>query len=384
MTDDQDRSSRSSTEPSGQTGRGPVDPNAAFDSPPPPPPNPQHYAYPYPPPQQQKRGVFGILGKVMGAIGVGLVLIAVGYYIAMFAVFAQQGQVREIVYQPGTTGEKIAIIPVEGTIAPETAEFVRRAAQRATRDPAVKAVILRVESPGGFVGPSEQIHHFIQQLRAEKGVPIIASYGSVAASGGYYVSAHADRILAQPTSATGSIGVIVMAATINELLTEKLGIQPEVIVAPGSPDKDLANDPFHPFTEEDRQYIRQMLQAQYDRFVEIVRTGRGETMSEEQLATATTGRVFLAEEALELKLIDEIGYLSDAIRVARDESTITADDPQVVIYRPPMGLLAAFGGVELTQPQPQASPLKLDGQSLRQLLIEFTQPQTMYLMRMRP
>ena len=351
--------------------RPPVNTEGVFNPPPPPP------SYQYQAPRRESRGLFWMIGKLFGAISIAFVLIAIGYYGALATVFSGGGKVSTELYRAGEGMEKVAIIPVEGLIEPDTASFVHDAVETVLADETIKAVVLWVDSGGGFVGPSEQIYHSIKRLK-DRGLPVVASYGSVAASGGYYVSCHADLIYAQPVAITGSIGVIAQLMTFEELLTEKLGINPLVVTAAGSPDKDTANTVLRSWTDTDRSELEHTLNAMHDRFREVVETGRVRegVMSAEQLASVTTGRAYMAEEAVENKLIDKIGYLSDAIHAARDRGNITAENPPVVRYGVPLGVLSAIG-IHATPP---AEPLaQLDGKKLRKLMIELGTPEAMFL-----
>jgi len=370
MNHDNDSSNQRPDAEGSSSQRPPVDTEGVFNAPPPPP------AYNYPPQRRESRGLFWMIGKLFGAVSIALVLIAIGYYGALATVLSGGGKVASELYRAGEGAERIAIIPVEGLIDADTASFVHDAVETALADETVKAVVLWVDSGGGFVGPSEQIHHSIKRLKAA-GLPVVASYGSVAASGGYYVSCHADEIFAQPVCVTGSIGVIAQLMTFEELLTEKLGINPLVVTAAGSPDKDTANTVLRSWTEKDTNELKHTLDAMHYRFVTVVKAGRVRdgVMSEQQLAEVTTGKAYMAEEAVAAKLIDKIGFLSDAIDAARDRAGITAETPPVVRYGVPMGLLSAIG-VHATRP---IEPLnELDGRKIRKLMTELGTPEAMF------
>jgi protease-4 len=177
-------------------------------------------------------------------------------------------------YQDGRSA-KIAVIPIEGIIDGDMSAFARDAVDHAL-DKNFDAVILRVDSPGGGVASSDRIWYEVERLK-KAGVPVVASYGGVAASGGYYVSCGADYIVAEPTCITGSIGVIAQVLTLEGLMN-KIGIEPVTLVATGSPRKDVANDIFHTWNEDDRQTVVTMLDAAYGTFVNRVSTGRAKTL----------------------------------------------------------------------------------------------------------
>lgn len=356
------------------SGRPPIDTGGVFSAPPPPPGYP-----PYVAPPRERRGVFAVLGKVIGAVSVALVLIALGYYGALATVLAGRGKVATELYRAGAGLEKIAIIPVEGLIMPETAGFIHDAVDTALADPNVKAIVLWVDSGGGLVGPSEQIYHEISRLKTA-GLPVVAAYGSLAASGGYYVSCQADYIIAQPVCVTGSIGVIAQLMTFEDLLTKKLGIEPVVMAAAGSPDKVVANQVFRSWDQADRDELQHTLNAMYRRFVTVVEAGRVKNgpMTPEQLERVTTGRAYMAEEAVadDHKLIDAIGYLDDAIEAARTRAGLSEARPPVVRYGVPKGVSVSISRADAPSPPTLA---ELDGRKIRRLMMELGTPEAMYL-----
>lgn len=342
-------------------------------------------AYPPPPPPAAPRarprtGVFTLLSKFMGVVAVALFFIAVGYYGAMAIVFSDAGNgVSTRVYQPGDKQKIIAVVPIEGMIDGEKAEFVRRAMRSIERDDRVVAVVLRVDSPGGGTGPSEKIYHLISRFREESGKPVVASYGAMAASGGVYISAQADYIYAQPTCVTGSIGVFAPIFTYEGLI-EKIGVEERWMEASGSPAKTRGSNVFRAWDERDMAVWQKMLDASYERFHDIVAAGRGDVMSEADLAQATTGAVFLAEQAVELHLVDEIGYLDDAIADARARAAV-AVQPLVLEYGPPKTLLQQLGVQAPARSGVSVQLNELSGDQVRRILLELGTPRMMYLYR---
>ena len=214
------------------------------------------------------------------------------------------------------SNDHIAILPVEGVIDETRAAFVRDAVDGLLEDRRLRAVVLRVNSPGGGVTASDQIWYEVGRLRA-RGVPVIASFGGVAASGGYYAACASDEIFAERTTITGSIGVIAQVLTLGDML-EKIGVEPVTLVADGSPDKATGNDIMRRWTDDDRAQLGVILNDAYDVFAERVRDGRGERLTAEGSDRAVTGSVFTGPRAMELGLVDAIGYLDDAL--ARAES----------------------------------------------------------------
>lgn len=337
---------------------------------------PPHYAYPYPPPPAEKKpGFLGNITKLGGLVTVCLLLFLVGFYAALF-VTASDGGPRAVPYRDGKGPERIAIIPVEGMIDSTTTTFVRRAVNDVLDDPTVKAVVLRVESPGGGATASDEILHELGRLRTERGLPIVASYGDYAASGGYFVSCQADRIYAQPTTVTGSIGVIAPFFTVHGLL-EKLGVEPQIMTSTAATSKDTASM-FRPWNEADREEVRKLLDAVQARFVEVVVKGRQNVLNAEEVMKLANGGVFTAAESLDNKLIDEIGYIDAALDHARELAGIAEAEPPVVKYQLPGGFFDVLG---MSAAAPKRSLLNLDAATIRHTAAELSVPQLMMMPR---
>lgn len=319
--------------------RGPVDASAAGGPPPPPPPGQPPYAY-YPPPQQ--KSCFGSLKRIGISVLVSLLLLSIvgNIYFGLILSATLGGQLREGIYQKGDTQYTITILPVEGMINDEQAAFTRRAWLRLRENPPT-AVVLRVNSGGGGVSASDEM---LRQLKAFKtehpDVPIVASFGPVAASGGYYVAASADEILAERTTITGSIGVLGQVLTFEGTLT-LLGVEPVVLTADGSPKKDIANNIFRDWTERDRRALSNLLNHAYEVFVDVVHEGRSQALGQnaptmDQVREIASGETYTAEQAQQIKLIDGVGYLTDAIDAAAKRAGVPAGvEPHVTrIARP--------------------------------------------------
>lgn len=205
-------------------------------------------------------------------------------------------------------GDRVAVITVEGTItdAREVIEQLHR-----YRDlPNVKAVVLRVNSPGGAVAPSQEIYQEILKFRRETGKPVVASLGSVAASGGYYIAAAADRIVANPGSITGSIGVLMQIPNVGGLL-QKVGIKTTVIKS--GENKDLGSIT-RELTESERRILQEVMDDVHGQFIDAVAAGR--RLERARLLPLADGRIFSGRQALGLGLVDELGDLPDAIQRA--------------------------------------------------------------------
>jgi len=249
--------------------------------------------------------------------------------------------------------EGVAIVRVEGPImdSSQTVEELQTFAD----DPLVKAIVVRIDSPGGGVAPSQEIYNAVKRVRKEQNKTVVASMGTVAASGGYYIAVATDRILANPGTLTGSIGVIMQMANFQELL-EKIGVK-SVVVKTGK-FKDLGS-PFRPMVEEDRQLLESVMNDTLSQFIEAVADGRSMDSAEvEQLAD---GRVFTGRQAQSVLLIDEIGDLHDAINLAGELSGIEGT-PRVLETTKPFSfqefLESTFlGGVRSLAPSRFSAPL---------------------------
>jgi protease-4 len=281
------------------------------------------------------------VGIVAGAFFVGILFGAV----AALAPSEGTGLPLESVVRDGTGGDKIAIIAVEGAIDNQSSDEVTSAVAHVLADSDVRGVVLRVDSPGGAVSPSDRIWRDIERLRS-RGLPVVASYGGVAASGGVYISCGADHIVCEPTSVTGSVGVIASVLTFGGLM-EKVGVEPVTIVASQSPRKDDANDPYRVWEASDRAVVQGMLDSSYDLFVDRVMAGRtGKASNPDKLRSVLDGRIFTADEALDVGLVDSVGYLDDAIAEVERQTGLTPGSASVVRLFEPRSLFGdGFLGV---------------------------------------
>lgn len=281
-----------------------------------------------------------------------------------------------------STGDKIAVIPLSGPITAGgtfslfgtviTSQLVRTQLARAEEDSSVKAVVLQIESPGGAVAPCQEILEEIEKIRQSK--PVVVSMRSEAASGGYYISAKADRIVALPGTLTGSIGVIAQIPNVKGLY-DKLGIEMQTFK--GGKYKDMYSG-LRELTAEEKGIMQQLVDEYYEQFVEVVAEGRG--LSKEKVRSLATGQLYTGAEAKELGLVDELGGLDTAIDLAAELAGITA--PKVEYYRHEPSLLESLLGMNLGDlvNLAQMRLLGLDGQDI--ILLETlnrTYPQPQYL-----
>jgi len=235
--------------------------------------------------------------------------------------------------------DKIAVITVEGTIL-EGRGFVKRQIDRVAKDDDVKAVVLRVNSPGGTVTGSDYIFHHLKKMLAERQIPMVVSMGSLAASGGYYISmAVGDRpesIFAEPTTWTGSIGVMIPHYNVAKLM-EEWGVEQDSVVSHrlkgmGSITRKM--------TPEERTIFQALVDASFTRFKNIVKEGRARFRRDPAaLDKVATGQVFTAEQAVENGLVDKVGFLEDAVDQAIKLAGLSSDEVRVIDYKPEFSLL---------------------------------------------
>lgn len=200
-----------------------------------------------------------------------------------------------------------------------------RALERAEKDRSIDAVVIRIDSPGGSAAASQELHAQVLRLK-QAGKKVVASFGDVAASGGYYVGVAADRIVAQPATVTGSIGVIAQVPNLEELY-RKIGMSEQIFKS--GPHKDMMS-PSRPVTPEEAQIMQGIVDDTYNQFVEAVATGRH--LPQDKVRLLADGRIYTGAQARELQLIDELGGLRDAINLAAKLAGIK-EEPQVIEYR---------------------------------------------------
>jgi protease-4 len=236
-----------------------------------------------------------------------------------------EDKLQEVVLVPGESKDKVLMIDIDGTIsaALETSFFSREKSvvarvferlERAAADPSVKAVILRLDTPGGEVTASDIVYHEILRFKERTGRPVIGLMMSVAASGGYYIASACDVIIAHPTTLTGSIGVLSIFPSVESLMA-KVGVK--VAVIKSDPAKD-SGSPFRDMTEDEKKLFQGIIDEYYEGFLAVVAKGRKGRIPEAELRTIADGRVYTAPQALKLGLIDAVGYFEDAFAKARD------------------------------------------------------------------
>jgi protease-4 len=241
----------------------------------------------------------------------------------------------------GERGPKILLVKIEGVISlrepePEvirpvqdsTVSRVREVLERARRDPQVSALVLRIDSPGGTATASDVVYQEILRFKRETGVPVVAHMIGMATSGGYYVAMAADRVVANPTTVTGSIGVIFMGVNVVGLM-DKLGIENQTLTAGAEKD---AGSPLRRMSPAERAHLQSVLDQLHLRFQHVVAAGRP-GLDRAQVAKLSDGRIYTAVQAQELGLVDEVGDLEHSLELARESAGLT--EARVVTYHRP-------------------------------------------------
>lgn len=237
--------------------------------------------------------LFGLLISGVVALGLGLLFLASTFF------FKEE---RGLPF-----GNRIGVIPIRGFIA--DSKSVVDQLKKYRKDDRVKAIILRIDSPGGGTAASQEIYREVQRTVSKK--KVVVSMGNVAASGGYYVALAADKIVANPATLTGSIGVILDLPNFKELL-KKIGVSRETVKS--GTYKDIGS-PVRAMTPEERRLLQEVIDNVYHQFVEVVVKGR--RLTREQVEKIADGRIFTGEQAKRLGLIDELGSFEDAVDLTK-------------------------------------------------------------------
>lgn len=282
-------------------------------------------------------------------------------------------KLQEKTYRSGNKTSRVLLLRCEGVImnggsagllgtpSPSMVKRIKNSLIRAAKDDTIKAVVLRVDSPGGGVTASDQIYNAILKYKKATNKPVIVSMGGICASGGYYVSAPADWIFCEPTTITGSIGVIMQGMNFSKLF-DKYGIQ-DVSITSG-PNKALLNSSA-PIDEQHLKILQTTVDSMYGRFVEIVATGRKLSKEEIKAKNIADGRVFTADQAVELKLVDQIGYLEAALEEAKKRAGDSGAHVFEYVSQPTfLDLFQAKAGVNV-----QVGPKELSVQGPRYLYL---------------
>ena len=256
-------------------------------------------------------------GRLVRALGVTALVFAGCFALVLgVLVFGEPGV-------PSFGGNRIALVEIEGLIV--DADRVVHELDDYGDDPTIRAIVVRIQSPGGVVGPTQEIYDAILRI-SRRGKPVVASMGSVAASGGYYLASAATHIVANPGTLTGSIGVIMQLAEIQGLL-QKVGVRYEVIKSGKFKDSGSFA---RPMTPEERAVLQAVLDDMHDQFVTAVADGR--RIGKERVRALADGRVYSGRMAKDLRLVDSLGGLDEAIRIAGEMGGVSGK-PHIVRAR---------------------------------------------------
>jgi protease-4 len=265
--------------------------------------------------------------------------------------------------------EKVAIISVKGLILGGDNTFVKRQIDQAGKDKTIKAIVLRIDSPGGTVSGSDYYYHHLRKLAEGSKVPMVVSMGAEAASGGYYIAMAVgpvpDVIFAEPTTWTGSIGVIIPHYNLGQLLG-KCGVEEDSVVSGALKNMGSLS---RPMTDAERKIFQSLVDDSFRRFKSIVQHGRPKLTRPADLDHVATGQVFTAEQAKQNGLVDQIGFLEDAVERAITLARIDPDQARVIKYEPEPSLFGSMLGFEA----------KRGGVDLPELVADLTSPQAYYL-----
>jgi len=280
--------------------------------------------------------------KVVAGLIVGAALLSI-IFVALYGTDGDNNY-----YGQDSTGRSVGVIQINGMIvsgadssslftAVAGSEVIMEQLRRAADDPSIKAVVLRLNTPGGSAAASQEIALEIDRLR-QSGKKVVASMGDVAASGGYWIACRCDKIVANPGTMTGSIGVIMETQNLQGLY-DKLGIDP--VVFKSGPHKDMGSSS-REVTEQEQQIFQGMIDDIYQQFVETVAEGRG--MDQKRVRELADGRVFTGNQALEIGLVDDLGNYYDALALAAKLAGISGD-PEVIKLSPESPWWGKLGGV---------------------------------------
>lgn len=285
--------------------------------------------------------------------------------------------VKETVKENGT-GKKIASIPLEGVIQDEDTDSILSVGdnsyqefltmlEHAAEDKAVDGIVIEVDSPGGGVVESAEIHEKIKEAQEEHDKPVYISMGNMAASGGYYVAAPADKIVAHPATTTGSIGVIMESINFSEL-ADDLGVDFNTIKS--GKHKDIMSEK-REMTDEEHDILQTIIDENYDEFVDVIADGRD--MDEDKVRELGDGRIYTGKQAEDNGLVDELGSFDDTVDMMADENDWK--NPKVVEYDIGIGGFDSIADATAAKWMGEDS----DVQAVKELMKESDSPRAMYL-----
>jgi protease-4 len=361
-------------------GQGPIDPRGSMSGPPAMPPGqpmmPPPMPYPpmmmFPPPPRGggfAKAIFVTLATTIFGLSLTLNI----YLLLMTGLMSGSAStmLHSTVEQDGEVDQQIAVVPVRGLIVDETYRQFDKWLTSIEDDSNVKAVVIDVDTPGGEVTASDQIHRRLIDFKARRKLPIVVAMGGMGTSGGYYVSANADWIIAQPTTLTGNIGVRWDRLSLAKM-AEKVGVEDNSLHSTGA-DFKTAGSMWKTETPEQTAYLTGLIDEAFRIFKKVVADGRGAKLKQ-SIDSIANGKVYTAGEAKELGLIDQVDYFDAALAKAKSMAGLSS--PQVVRYSRPPSFFESLGAESSL-----ASQLKLDTSGLkvdRKALENLAAPRMMY------
>ena len=317
--------------------------------------------------------MFGRFGKWLLLAFVVAVMVAVGFYSSYQSYFSPADMPQEKYHSLSKTAlQKIAIIDISGAIFDGEDSFAKKQIDRVREDDSVVGIVARINSPGGTVTGSDYIYHHLRELVEERELPLVVSMGSVCASGGYYVAMavgeQPDSIFAEPTTWTGSIGVIIPHYDLSTSISS-IGIRDDSIVSGkykdmGSPTKQMSS--------EERKLLQTLVDESFAGFKEIVVSGRPNFKEDPaKLDELTQGQIFTAKQAEEHGLVDKIGFVEEAIERVAELASVSTEEVRCVKYKEPPSMLGELLGAETGLPARGSTDLAA--------LLDLTVPRAYYL-----
>lgn len=328
---------------------------------------------------QPRDSMFGRFGKLLIVLLILCVLMMMGMASAYQEYFGETDGPAESYHSLSKTAtSKIAIVTVKGAIM-EGDDFIEKQLKKVKKDDSVVAVVLRINSPGGTVTQSDRLHHLTKKLIEEREIPVVVSMGSLCASGGYYLAMAAgdqpDSLFAEPTTWTGSIGVVIPHYNLS-LLMGVVGVRDQSIT---SGDLKLMGSPTRAMTDREREVLQTLVDESFEGFKDIVRDGRPELAEDEAaLDAVTTGQIFTANQALELGLVDQLGFIEAAVERAAELAGVSTDEVRCVKYKKHVTPVEQILGAH-SEPEPALSATTgIKG------VIELSAPRAYYLCTVLP
>lgn len=330
----------------------------------------------YPPSARPHRSFARIVFTTLASIIFGFSLL-LNLYLLTWLGISKGGPSTSNTLVKGSATEEIAVVPIDGMLMSGSVSNFERLISQVEANDAVRAVVIEVDTPGGGVTASDELHHrivkFKQNMQAKgRTVPVIISMKSLATSGGYYLACAGDHIFAQPTTMTGNIGVMMSRFNLSKFAQE-WGIEDSSLHSTGS-DFKTAGSMWRAETPEEQQYIQGLVDGAFTQFKDVVVAGRGGKLTA-PIARIASGKVYLAAEAKDLGLIDDIKYPDEVYQFAAN--LVQVSNPTVKRYDLPPSLLDLLG-VESSMPGRSAQnglQVKID----RSLVEEFARPKLMYM-----